>query len=340
MIGIYQDSFIEYLKKSLGEQVKISSKNIICRCPWCEYQKEKKHFHFYISLEAPIFHCFHAECEQRGTLRKLFSKIEGKDISENYISKNKLDEYKQKRILQDSGEIVDIKLPPLYKSTFSYKESYIKKRLKFSDISVDSIKGLVFNVHEFLKINNIPIDEILFRIKDYLHNNFVGFLTEHNSMVMFRNVDDSQKFRFFKLFIQRTPFVDYYKLSGLGKTNQIVLAEGIYDIFTEHIFDNLNIKKDTTLYASVQSSNYSMIIKSIVFYEQIFRPDVVILSDNNMDLSKYEDLYTFNSHIINTLKVYYNKTGKDFNESPVTPVEYIVKKRRYKQKWQSTFRKN
>jgi hypothetical protein len=160
-------------------------------------------------------------------------------------------------------------------------------------------------------------------------------------MVMFRNVDDSQEFRFFKLFIQRNPFVDYYKLDGFGKyKSQIVLAEGIYDIFTEHIFDNLNIKKDTALYASVQSSNYSMIIKSIVFYEQIFRPDVIILSDNNIEISQYEKLYTFNSHIINTLKVYYNKTGKDFNDSPLTPVEYIIQKRRYKRKWRNTSKRN
>ena len=127
--------------------------------------------------------------------------------------------------------------------------------------------------------------ETLFRIKDYLHSNFVGFLTEHNSMVMFRNIDDSAEFRFYKLYIQKNQFVDYYKLDGFAQDKtQIVLAEGIYDIFTEHIFDNLNIKKNTALYASVQSSNYSMIIRSIVFYEQIFRPDVVILSDNNIDL--------------------------------------------------------
>jgi len=331
MIGIYQNEFLEYLKKN-NLKPRVTGKNIVISCPWCEYQKEKRHYHLNIGLEIPIFHCFHSECEKRGTLKTLISKIEGKDISNDFIDKEKLNEYKKKKIFVDKKDIIDIKIPTLDLKVFPYKESYIRKRLKFSDIPIESIKGLIFNVNDFLLMNNIPITETLFRIKDYLHNNFVGFLTEHNSMVMFRNIDDSSEFRFYKLFIQKNQFVDYYKLNGLGKNKkQIVLAEGIYDIFTEHIFDNLNIKKDTAMYASVQSSNYSVILKSIVFYEQIFRPDVIILSDNNIGINQYEKLYTYNNHIINTLKVYYNKTGKDFNESPLTPVEYIIKKkRRYK----------
>lgn len=331
MIGIYQDTFIDYLKSALGDNIKTTAKNIIAPCPWCEYQVEKNHYHLYISLEVPIFHCFHAVCEQRGTLRKLFSKIEGKDISDNFVDQEKLKEYKKKQIFTERETKIVITLPQVSVNQFPHKESYLKKRLKFSNIPIQSLKGLVFDVHEFINSNQIPVNEPLFRIRDYLHNNFIGFLTEQNSMVMFRNIDDEADFRFFKLFIQKTPFVDYYKLNGPAKHGkQIVLAEGIYDIFTEHIFDNLNIKKDTALYASVQSSNYSMIVKSIVFNEQIFRPDVIILSDNGIELSQYENLYTFNSHIINSLKVYYNKTGKDFNDSPLTPVEYIIKKRRYK----------
>jgi len=340
MIGIYQDTFIDYLKKNLGDHIKITSKNIIAPCPYCEYQKDKKHYHLYISLDTPIFHCFHAICEKRGTLRKLFSKIEGKDISDNFIDEEKLKEYQKKRIFTERDDEIDIQLPPLSKQVFPYKADYVRKRLKFADIPLESLKGLIFDVNAFIELNRIPVDETLFRIKDYLHNNFIGFLTEHNSMVMFRNVDDSQEFRFYKLFIQKNPFVDYYKLDGYGKgKTQIVLAEGIYDIFTEHIFDNLNIKSDTAFYASVQSSNYSVIVKSIVYYEQIFRPDVIILSDNNITLNQYENLYTYNGHIINTLKVYYNKTGKDFNESPLTPVKYIVKKRRYKRNGRARSRK-
>jgi hypothetical protein len=36
MIGIYQDSFKQYLEDNLGE-VKETSKNLIVACPWCEF---------------------------------------------------------------------------------------------------------------------------------------------------------------------------------------------------------------------------------------------------------------------------------------------------------------
>ena len=85
MIGIYEDNFIKYLKDTLGEPIKQTQKNIICRCPFCEYNKTKTHYHLYISLEAPIFHCFSAECHQSGLLPKLLKKIEGKDIYKSKI---------------------------------------------------------------------------------------------------------------------------------------------------------------------------------------------------------------------------------------------------------------
>ena len=90
MIGIYQDEFVDYLKNKLGDHIKTSSKNIICPCPWCEYGEDKNHYHMYISIEIPIFHCFHANCEQSGSLKKFLSKLEGHDISDEFIDKDKL----------------------------------------------------------------------------------------------------------------------------------------------------------------------------------------------------------------------------------------------------------
>ncbi len=331
MIGIYRDEFLNYLKKKLGDDVKITNKNIITRCPYCELDKEKKHYHLYISLFTPIFHCFHATCEQSGFLNKLLGKIEGYDISENFIDKDKLKEYQQKQVFEEQKDIeTRYKLPALKKEQFKLKELYIKKRFKFSNIPLTSVKGLLFDVHEFIKINQIPIDEKLFRLQDYLQSNFVGFLTENHSTLMFRNIDDSHDFRFYKHRLHYTPFIDYYKLNGFAPTStKIILAEGIFDIFAEQIFDNLNLKSSTAFYASVLSSKYLALIQALAFYEQIFRPDIIILSDRGIPLSQYENLYHFNKHIINTLKVYYNKSGKDFNQMPITPEKFNIGRRQY-----------
>jgi len=330
LIGIYKDDFLEYLKDNLGDHLKITSKNIIVPCCWCEFKQEKDHYHLYISLEAPIFHCFHAGCERGGTLDKFLRHIEGHDISDVFIDKNKMQEMaKQREILTTSDEkLKTVAIPQLDKNRFPYKEMYVKKRMKFANIPTRMLKGLIYDVESFISMNNIPIDETLFKLKDYLHNNFVGFLTEHNSAVMFRNVDHSHTMKFFKMKIQFPKFLDYYRLPGGNKTsNKIVLAEGIFDIFTEHIYDFLKLKSKVRLYASVLSSKYQGLIQSLVYHEQIFRPDIIILSDRGVEQSYYENLQYYNKHIINSLAVYYNKTGKDFNTTPVTPVRIDIRRR-------------
>jgi hypothetical protein len=326
MIGIYQDSFLEYLK-DLDFKPKVTSKNIVIVCPWCEYGKDKDHYHMYIALDAPIFHCFHAGCEQSGILKRLLRKIEGSDISDKFIDPEKLEEFKKKqKIFFDKEEqLQKILLPDLKLYRFPNKELYIKKRLKFSNIPLDHIKGLIFDVFEFIKINQIPVSENLFRMQDYLQSNFIGFLTEHGTTAIFRNIDHNQEIKFYKLKIQDSNFLDYYKLPGSSqKSKKIVLAEGIFDIFSENIFDHLNLKSEVKLYASALSSKFIGLIQSIIFYEQIFKPDVVVLSDNGVSLDYYKTIKKFNRHIFDTFNVYYNKTGKDFNETPLIPVKQVI----------------
>jgi len=325
MIGIYQDEFIDYLKNKLGDHIKTTSKNIICPCPYCEFNVDKDHYHMYISIEIPIFHCFHANCEQSGSLKKFLRKLEGHDISDEFIDKDKLAESTKRRKIFKDQEVIQSKiiLPSITSSKFMLKDMYIKQRLKFSRTPIQLIKGLIFDIDAFIELNNIPVNETLFRLRDYLQSNFIGFLTENNSTVMFRNIDHTHSMKFFKLKIQQSNFLDYYKLPGGNKNSKkIVLAEGIFDIFTEHIFDTLNIKGDVKLYASALSSKYISLIHSVIFHEQVFQPDIIILSDRGIGRDHYKKMKKYNKHIVNRLTVYYNKTGKDFNDTPVTPVKY------------------
>lgn len=326
MIGIYQDSFIDYLEDKLGN-VKTSAKNIILPCPWCEYQQTKNHYHMYISLEIPIFHCFHAGCEQSGTLRKFLKRLSGHDISEKFVDKKQFDEIQKKKeiFVDKEQEQYKVFTPRIDKGRWIEKELYIKKRLKFSPLPTAKIKGLVYDVDAFIEMNQIPVNETLFRLRDYLQANFVGFLTENNSTVIFRNIDHKHEMSFFKLKIQQNNFLDYYKLpGGSPQSNRIVLAEGIFDIFSEHIFDTLNIKDNVKLYASALSSKYLSLIHSIIFHEQVFQPEVIILSDMGIKRKYYETMKHFNKHIIDKLTVYYNKAGKDFNDTPVVPIKFVI----------------
>lgn len=326
MIGIYNDSFIDFLKENLGEPIKIKSKNIIAKCPYCaSHHTDKEHLHLYISTEIPIFHCFQAGCEGHGNISKLIKYLQGHDTSDKFIDKTLLKESVKRVKVFSEDKVVDIKLPDLNSSLFQNKLFYLKKRLKFANVDINTIFGLVFDIDKFLEINQVPIPENLFRIKDFLHNNFVGFLTKNQTTLILRNIDEGSDFRYYKIKLQNSKFLDYYQVPGFSPdSNQIVLSEGIFNIMTEHIFDTLNINKSTRLFASALSSKFDSLIKSIVFHEQVFRANVIILSDNGVELDYYKKMKQYNNHIIDSLSVYYNKTGKDFNDTPVTPVRYVI----------------
>jgi len=326
MIGIYQDSFKDYLEDRLGSPVKVTTKNIIGRCPFCADQhKGKDHKHLYISLEAPIFNCFQAGCPAKGSLKKLITKLHGSDVTDRFVDKELLKEIAQRQSVFKQDVVQEIKIPPLNPNMFQNKMLYIKQRLKFANVDIRSIKGLIFDVDQFLEINEVVITPGLFRIRDYLHSNFVGFLTENQTTVMFRNIDMTASFKFYKLKIQESRFLDYYKLlGGSRQSNKVVISEGVFDIFTTRIFDRLNNDKDVRLYASALSSKYDSLIRSIVYHEQEYRLDVIILSDRGIDLNHYKYLKKRDAHVINQLTVYYNKNGKDFNNTPVEPVKFLI----------------
>lgn len=326
MVGIYNENFIQYLKDNLGD-VKITSKNIICRCPFCEIEKQKGHFHCYISLEVPIFHCFHVGCPKKsGIIPVLVKKIEGIDISDKFINEELV--IKSKKLQQEKKILApkEIYIPSLDENKFKLKTLYIKKRLGFQNIDLRSIKGLIFDVNSFIDINkNFIKDENVYKWREYLNSNFVGFLTENHSLVIFRNIDSRSPFKHFKLELQKINFIDYYKIEGFNNSsNHVILAEGVFDILSESIFNILNIKNQVRLYASALSPSYPSLIKSIVLNEKVYRVDISILSDADVKLSYYEKLKKYNSHVISSLSVYYNKGGKDFNEFPIIPEKFIM----------------
>jgi hypothetical protein len=325
MIGIYNEEFIDHLKYHLGDPVLVKVKNIVCRCPWCEYEESKKHYHLWIGLDTPIFRCFH--CPAKGTINKLLAKLDGSDNANDFIDRDKLNELRKRNLEFKRNKFTpsEILLPELNEQAFPLKVLYMKNRFKFSNIPLKNIEGLVFDINQFIEMNNLQLDEKVLKFKDYLHNNFVGLLSKHKSCIILRNVDSSAEFRYYKLKIQPSILLDYYKLNGFSKLSKtIVLAEGIFDIYTEHIYDSLKLKQPASLYAAALSTSYQSLLKSLAFHEQIFRQDVHILSDNGIDLRFYQNLKKYNSHLVDSLTVYYNRGGKDFNDTPLIIDKRII----------------
>jgi len=280
MIGIYQDSFLTYLKDNLGAEPKITGKNIIIPCPYCEVGRVRDHYHMYISLHAPIFHCFSSECPKKsGIIPTLLRKISGVDNSEKFVDENEIKKLPQTviKVAKYKHTQQELKFPIIDEDQFKLKSLYLRKRFRFNQMNLTNVKGLIFDINSFFEINNIPIDPKLFKIKEYLHTNFIGFTTEHNSIVVFRNIDPESSFRHYKFNIYNPIFSDYYKLFGANyNSNIVILGEGIFDVTLEHIFDSIGLRDEAKLYAAGLSTHYDSLCKSIVFYENLFRLNVHI----------------------------------------------------------------
>lgn len=325
-VGIYNESFISFLEEALDD-VKISGNEIIIPCPWCELDKKREHYHMYISLDAPVFHCFMVDCHKSGFIDKLIKYLAGSDKkkTKDFINEEKLEEIKNdKPLLRHSSIDSKIKLPEISVSKYKLKDLYMKQRLGYNDVDYSKL-DIVFSIREFVEMNNIKLKSNIQRMLDYLDYNFVGFLTKMGSKLICKNIDRKANIKTFKMNIFKTEIVDYCEIRGYNDFSKtIVIGEGIFDILSEYTFDNLNIRHNIRLYASTNGASYKSVIKSIGFIEQKFKLDLVILSDNDVKIKYYERLKKDVSHIINKFDVYYNKRGEDFGDIPVIPIKVNV----------------
>lgn len=322
---IYTDEFIETIKKDLSP-IKIKTNNIICRCPWCEYGKDKSHYHFYISTEKPIFHCFHAGCEKSGTIRKLLRKLKGfdEDPSEKYYDKDKLvnDITQPDQIIKNTEN--RFKLVELDTKRFAKKLFYLKQRFKFTEFDLNIINNLIFDINGFFELNNLQMPVKFVRFKHLFDTQYVGFLSVNHSILFMRNISNKGRIKHIKIPLKSNMMMDYYKIENYDiKNNNVVIAEGVFDIFGEYFF-NFTKTGPHRVFAAALSSNFNMLIKSIVFNEQIFKLNLTILSDDNINEKKYKNLFYYNKHIIKNIKVFYNSCGKDFGKTYVEPVKIFI----------------
>jgi len=323
---IYTEEFIKLLEENLGE-VKNAREELITRCPFC---KDSKHLHLYISTEAPVFHCFHAGCHEKGIVTRLIKELNGSsDISIYFIDGdiNFKDKINLSKSIKHSVLIDEEKkyiIPDIRYSTSKLKNKYINERLRRDDGSIASIPGLIFDIKEFCVENRLE-PETLFGIhSNFFMTNFIGILSEHHSLMVMRNIDKESDFRYKKTELRKVPMSDYYKIPGPDfNSNIIIMAEGTFDIISEFINRNVDISNKCKMYIAGLSSFYDSVIKSVCYYEQMFKMDIHILSDNDVDIRYYKKIKRDMGYLIDSMTVYYNKTGKDFAD-PVGGVEKII----------------
>jgi hypothetical protein len=266
-----------------------------------------------------------------------------KNISETIITKDELNKIQNNPNKKSRRDLRRFEIPKLDTDRFKNKTEYIKFRTD-NKLQIDKIPNLIFDFNKFLNENNIQLDEKDKKHTLELQNTFIGFLSNNHTKLFCRCIDSNFWMKFRKVNLQAMPYdlLDYYSIPGGSPilSDTVVLTEGSFNALGEYAYDSLGIRDKVKVYAAGQSFSYSALLKSVCFFESVFKVNIIILSDDDKKEHDYKYFIKNNEHVINTLKVFYNKNpGGDFGSFPIVPYEVniwdskSVKNLKWKKDW-------
>lgn len=327
---------IEKLKQLLIDNkiyVSEKPKNFLCRCFYCgDHPDSRKKGHLWVSKnpEVPVAHCFF--CNKAVPIQKFLVDVTGnKEIFSSIFSEEEIQKQhnKENKPVKSFSERFKIyQLPKIEIDSFQQKRLYIRGRVN-NLIDVEKIPNLILDFQEFFKLNHLDLigeNKLITNYEfDILQNKFIGFLGKHNTILFCRNIDSNDHFKFKKIQLQsdQLELMEYYEINNNDNKNIICFSEGNFNILSEHLTDSLNIKKDVNSYIACNGFNYSTVLKSVCFDKSLFKVDIIILGDRDKLKYHYTKFLKDNSHIINSCKIFLNRSGKDFNVFPLVPFEIV-----------------
>ena len=302
---------------------------VVVRCPFCgDSRNSQLHAHMYINCKVdgrnhPVFMC--QRCGQSGIFDSYV--LELLDIYDNDVELL-YKSYKVNMSKQFGGKseyknkIKDIQLPmPLNNANTIRKIKYIEDRLGIKLKSKDISKyKLVFNLVDFLQINNINKFTRNEKIIEAIDNQYIGFLSINKEYLNCRNIGEIDNY--LKRYINYNIFglddntKKFYTLSNrvdCMRNVEIIIAEGPFDIIGiyNHVYHKED--KDRIFVASLGMSCFSL-VKYFIKQGFIFC-DLKIYADKGVNLSYYRELKKKLGHRFKgTMEVFYNemKGEKDF----------------------------
>lgn len=305
------------------------------RCPFCgDSRSDLNTGHLYIKINPEdnypmVYHCF--KCEESGIVNDNLLVALGIDdinLKSNISSLNKTSDKIKGQKYFDDDKIINFgyKLPEVK----DYKKiEYIEERLKVS-ISDEDIRKLkiITSLKDFLVYNNIKEITMENYICHNIEKNYVGFLSYGGAYILFRDVSNTQKYKWIKypvtressgckLFYSIETSIDVFTREKIN----INLCEGVMDIISA--YKNLGYNSDKDLNIAVCGKQYLYVLNTLgsmgFIGENI---DLNIFSDNDevfnnkknnkpTDIKYFKKLLNTQKYLYGNTNIYYNLIDKD-----------------------------
>lgn len=319
----FKKKLIEKLKSRDVFTQQVSDVEIRTRCPYCgDSQKDFRTGHLYININANdnhpiVYNCF--KCPAHGVLKyddlELLG-IEGDDFKSGIHGLNQSASYKSYEVKE---QYFDFKLPDTYDT---HKIEYIQNRLG-RVFTKDELRDMrvITSLKHFLLLNNIKSITCKPYMVRLMEEKYIGFLSNNNSHILFRDVTDSQDIRWFKyrilqesagqkVFYSMKSSVDLYTSQNIT----INLSEGVMDCLS--IAYNLNNINDNILNIAVCGKFYTKIIERLIYMGFIGDNIIInVYSDNDhttdTSFQFYKRVFKRYRYLVKEINVYYNLLYKD-----------------------------
>ena len=321
---------------------KVNNTQYLTRCPSCGDKLDNPNTgHLYIKIDTTdnspiVFQC--KRCPFSGVFTRDTLELLG--ISDDILTKelesmNKnCAKYDAKNIANQKSTVYNFKLPTADPS--SDKLLYVYDRLKcnFSQKDLTDIR-IIDNFREFIKINELqntikPKDVYILK---NLADNYVGFMSNNCTHILFRDITDNQKYRWVKYnIIPNANIIGkmFYAIASdvdifTDDTIEINLSEGVFDILS--VAYNLGHNNTNTVNIAVGGSSYKSTLLDIIG-KGIIGSNVTVnlFSDNDnteqTSIEHHRKVFHDIKLLFGNFYVHYNRKYKDCG----VPLEDIILK--------------
>ena len=304
----------------------VSKVELRTRCPFCgDSQKNFNTGHFYLRINPDdnypiVYNCF--KCPAKGILT--YSDLEslgiaGDEFKTSIQTLNRTSDKITSNTTIIEDRYFEYELPTSYDNR---KLSYLQSRLGvfFSEKDLQNMK-VITSFKDFLLLNDINKITCKPGMAKLVERDYIGFLSNNNSYILFRDITDSHEIRWYKYPITEESvgqriFYSMKSSSDLYSKEDITinLSEGIMDCIS--ICHNLDYNSDNTLNIAVCGKYYNSVLKylfGIGFIGSNITINIFPDNDHTFDtsLEYYRSALKNYSYLVNKITINYNMKEKD-----------------------------